>query len=85
MNKRILELKDQCYIPIADRYSDTEYDMDKFAELIIDECSQVCLSRAAQNYNFHLIADEAIFCSIRIKQHFGIEGRIELKANFGVE
>ena len=28
----------------------------KFVELIIDECSQVCLARAAQNYNFHLFA-----------------------------
>ena len=35
MNKRIQKLKDQCYIPVADRVDGNEYDMDKFAHLII--------------------------------------------------
>ena len=47
--------------------------LEKFAELIIKECSQVCLARAAQPQSNHLINDEATFCSIRINQHFGIK------------
>ena len=38
MNKRIQELKDMCYIPIAERVDDTEYDMEKFANLIVRWC-----------------------------------------------
>ena len=41
MNKRIKELKDQCYIPIIDRVGDSEYDMEKFAELIVRECAEI--------------------------------------------
>jgi hypothetical protein len=40
MNKRILELKAQCYISIVDRDSDNAYDMDKFARLLIQECAK---------------------------------------------
>ena len=40
MNKLILELKDQCYISVADQDGDTEYDMDKFALLLIRECAR---------------------------------------------
>jgi hypothetical protein len=54
----------------------------KFVELIIDECSQVCLARASQYQVNHLITDEAILCSIWIKKHFEIEGSIRLKAEF---
>ena len=36
--KKIQDLKRQCYLPIDDRNDDTEYDMEKFAELIIREC-----------------------------------------------
>ena len=43
MNKRIQELKDQCYISIVDRTGDTEYDMEKFAQLLIRECAEICL------------------------------------------
>lgn len=38
MNKRIQQLKKECYISIIDRPDDNEYDMEKFAELIIKEC-----------------------------------------------
>jgi len=40
MNKRIQELKAQCYIPIVDRVDDNEYDLEKFAELLIRECAR---------------------------------------------
>jgi hypothetical protein len=42
MNKRIQELKAQCYISIVDRTGDTEYDMEKFARLIAAECAKIC-------------------------------------------
>jgi hypothetical protein len=45
----------------------------KLTQLIVEECSGVCLSRAAGYHVNHLIPDEAIFCSIYIKRHFGVE------------
>lgn len=62
MNKRIQELKDQCYISIADRDGDTEYDMDKFARLLILECARV-----ASDY------DGAHYVGTAIERHFGVE------------
>ena len=38
MNDKIENLKKQCYISLIDRDGDMEYDMEKFAELIIKEC-----------------------------------------------
>jgi len=64
MNKRIQELKDQCYIPIVDRDGDTEYDMEKFAKLIVRECVQVV--NAADD------SCEDYYGTI-IKEHFGVE------------
>ncbi len=37
MKNRIEELKKQCYVSVIDRDGDNEYDMDKFAALIIQE------------------------------------------------
>ncbi len=55
----------------------TNFDVDKFhnkfAELIVEECAGVCISRAAGYHVNHLIPDEAIFCSIYIRRHFGLE------------
>ena len=38
MNQKIENFKNQCYISLIDRDGDMEYDMEKFAELIIKEC-----------------------------------------------
>ena len=38
MNQKIENLKNQCYISLIDRDGDMEYDMEKFAELIVREC-----------------------------------------------
>ena len=75
MNKRILELKDQCYIPVADRYGDTEYDIDKFAELIVTECIQVI------NGDIYFQANKGILTNVGglnqarclISHHFEVE------------
>ena len=61
MNDKIEELKKQCYISVADRNGDNEYDMEKFAELIIRECADVAADHDALD-----IYEE-------IREHFGIE------------
>jgi len=38
MNELIKELKDKCYESVSERNNDNEYDMEKFAELIVREC-----------------------------------------------
>jgi hypothetical protein len=78
MNQRIRQLAEQAGLISKqdDRENWQEYinDVEKFAELIIMECSQVCIERASQYQVNHLITDEAIFCSLRIKDHFGDAG-----------
>ncbi len=67
MNKRIQELKDQCYIPVAERVGDTEYDMEKFALLLIRECANLFdkdeIEISYVERRIHII----------IKEHFGVE------------
>lgn len=46
---------------------------EKFAELIVKECSQVCLDRAQKPRGNALINDEAVFCALMIRRHFGVE------------
>ena len=41
MNDKIENLKKQCYISLIDRDGDMEYDMEKFAELIVKETLEV--------------------------------------------
>jgi hypothetical protein len=64
MNERIKELKDQCYISIIDQNGDNEYDMEKFAQLIVRECVQVV--NAADD------SCEDYYGTI-IKEHFGVK------------
>ena len=73
MNKRIQELKDQCYIPIVDRDGDTEYDMEKFAQLIIKDyekllpeiCPWVDADKEGLMYGWHV--------QFVARKHFGVE------------
>ena len=62
MNKKIAELMKDCYIPLVERNGDNEYDMEKFAELIIKECINVV----------HVKIDDSIRVAIAIETHFGI-------------
>jgi len=75
MNERIRELADKATTKFfnEDGSGFRTFSREKFAELIVLECAGVCLERASQYQVNHLITDEAIFCSIRIKQHFGVE------------
>jgi hypothetical protein len=76
MNERIQELKDQCYIPIVDRDSDTEYDMEKFAELIIRECAEQIRLQGTDWIDWQPsqrgIRPEYAAMAEHIKQHFGV-------------
>ena len=64
--RKIDALKRQCYLPIDDRNDDTEYDMEKFAELIIRECAEVA-SRAENS-------ETELRCMYEVvTQHFGVE------------
>jgi hypothetical protein len=56
MNERIKELKDQCYISVADRDGDTEYDMEKFAQLLILKCIDLLVDEED-----HEVAKEIVY------------------------
>lgn len=62
MNKRIQELAELCY----HRYSEHHIDLEKFAELIIRECSQYIEDK------FDFCGDEIIIAESVLK-HFGVE------------
>ena len=60
MNERIKELAEQCH----HRYSEHNIDLEKFAELIVQECMSVVRSRRQ--------ICGAISANI-LKEHFGVE------------
>jgi formylmethanofuran dehydrogenase subunit D len=72
MNERIKELKDQCWVEKRwdnGMWIEKHIDQEKFAELIVRECAQVCLSQrdpANLNYKPSERFAEAV------TQHFGV-------------
>lgn len=58
MNERIKELALECYNPYSN------FDINKFAELIVRECSEVA------HCNFHV---DGLTLGSLLKEHFGIE------------
>ena len=65
MNQRIKELALECYSPYSN------FDHEKFAELIVRECIQVCADRGTHHDGLYSAwADD---CSKRIGKHFGVE------------
>ena len=71
MNERIRELAEHC---VGSRPYNT-FDYEKFAELIVRECAEVCASIAAvrAGYNDADGRDTADSCGDQIKEHFGVE------------
>ena len=70
MNERIKELAEQAGMNIVDdKFSSYGKFADKFAELIVRECMEVCKSRVGNSdYNtgrMHCVSD--------LKEHFGVE------------
>ena len=70
MNERIKQLADQCYY--INIHTDIEmFNKEKFAQLIVRECVQVCADRGAHHDGLYSAwADD---CSKRIGKHFGVE------------
>jgi hypothetical protein len=76
MNERIRELADEAglrftqlmsnpMVPIVDG---RETDLEKFAELLIRECAQVCRDQP----NIYALKADRDNCAIAIEQHFGV-------------
>ena len=73
MNKRIEELADQCnwqevVVEDGEEWIHAHFDKQKFAELIVRECANICFSEAAgHNMAF------GEHCGVVIKEHFGVK------------
>jgi len=65
MNKRILELARQVWPDPNTSHVNHE----KFAELIVRECAQVCRDQP----NVYALKADRDNCAIAIEQHFGVE------------
>jgi hypothetical protein len=89
MNERIKELAEQCRIEEYNQFGDLiefGFDEEKFAELIIAECTQVLFAEAerlnelsSEETNL-AISDDLESCAekcmdniVRIEEHFGVE------------
>lgn len=64
MNEKIEELVDKCY----HQYSEYNIDLEKFAQLIIQECVDICLNNQLRNEP--VSAGE---CAYDIQEHFGVD------------
>jgi hypothetical protein len=79
MNEQIKQLAFQA-MSINQKVSDDAFFVDvsklkefeKFAELIVGECVNLCYDRAYQG-TFGSVADGAMLCANDIKEHFGVE------------
>ena len=69
MNERIKELAEQCgFRPQPSIYDRNQsFDIEKFAELIIQECTEVTADWYKNHNQYHMPPDE------HIKAHFGVE------------
>ena len=75
MNERIKELAEQCW---KERPADQlHFDTEKFAELIVRECANICFSEAAGHsmvFGAHSVGTKfGEHCSVVIKEHFGVQ------------
>jgi hypothetical protein len=66
MNERIQQLAEQCY----HRYSEYNIDLEKFAQLIVRECMDVCY-RTDTEYEGHKVKSTVI--ASKVAEHFGVE------------
>jgi hypothetical protein len=77
MNERMLELYRRAQVPDTAidpsnnmPYETTRFSADKFAELIVRECAQVCLEqRDPGNLNYK----PSVKFAEAVKQHFGVQ------------
>jgi len=72
MNKRIQQLLEQATIIGEPGYPDSKFeyfDKEKFAELLVKECAQVCRDQP----NIYAMKLDRDNCAIAIEEHFGVE------------
>jgi hypothetical protein len=73
MNERIKELKEQAMEWVPNQIDpDTKIRLlnaEKFAELIVKECAQVCRDQP----NIYALKADRDNCAIAIEEHFGVE------------
>ena len=68
MNKRIRELDEQAGGGPSKWYTDPDV-LEKFAELIVRECAQICQDQP----NHYALKTDRDNCAVAIKEHFGVE------------
>jgi len=77
MNERLTELYRECRTKEAlasqDEYKSSNtllgLEVEKFAELIVRECAQVCRNQS----NIYALKADRDNCAIAIEEHFGVE------------
>ncbi len=76
MNKRIKELEKQCWSHYVNGVlidGHLHFDVEKFAKLIITECTQACISMG-ESYEVKSAGQyQAEMFAFAIKKHFGVE------------
>ena len=98
MNERIRELWSQAEEEIKAEYEDesrrnrrlyNEIFLPKFAELIVQECAEVCHKMAEDSDSY--VVHDGDTCAEQIKQHFGVEStsikvgsRVKVVSGFNV-
>jgi len=75
MNKRIRELYNQSLVVRNDdaQWIESELDSEKFAELIVRQCADICLEMAAKCGGIPGDGALAKDCAYWIKKDFGVE------------
>ena len=70
MNERIQKLAEQCRTEYRNGFGGyiEQIDEEKFAELIVKECANICFSEA-QGHNMAF----GEHCGVVIKEHFGVQ------------
>ena len=70
MNERIKELAEQCESFGSWDNKTYSFDKEKFAELIIRECIDICMKKYDTGL---LMAPQSPWIANQIKEHFGVE------------
>ena len=73
MNEKIKQLAEQATrnVESANSYHSTVFDKEKFAELIVKECVEVCHKMAEDSDSY--VVHDGDTCAKQIKEHFGVE------------
>ncbi len=74
MNERFKELEKQCWSHRVDGTlvdGQLHFDTQKFAELIVKECVEVCHKMAEDSDSY--VVHDGDTCAEQIKKHFGVE------------